>query len=84
MGRQAMGSTRVRWTIAVAAVMASIAGVLGSGSMPAGAEPGGIVLSELNYHAGSDLDGDDFLELTNTGSAPVDMTGWSAWMLTCT
>jgi chitodextrinase len=43
----------------------------------ASAEPGGIVISELNYHAGSDLDEDDFLELTNTGTSPIDMSGWS-------
>src|SRR3954447_7396704 len=44
---------------------------------PAHAEPGGVVISELNYHSGSDLDNDDWLELTNTSSAPIDMSGWS-------
>jgi len=44
---------------------------------PAHADPGGVVISELNYHAGSDLDGDDFLELTNTSAAAIDMSGWS-------
>ncbi len=43
----------------------------------ASAEPGGIVISELNYHAGSDLDTDDFLELTNTGTSAIDVSGWS-------
>ncbi|MBG0737866.1 PKD domain-containing protein [Paeniglutamicibacter antarcticus] len=42
-----------------------------------GAVPGSIVISELNYHAGSDLDADDFVELTNTTAAPVDISGWS-------
>ena len=29
----------------------------------AAADPGGVVISEVHYHAGSDLDTDDFLEL---------------------
>jgi PKD repeat protein len=44
---------------------------------PAQADPGGVVISELNYHAGSDLDADDFLELTNTSATPIDLSGWS-------
>ena len=38
---------------------------------------GGVVISEINYHAVSDLDTDDFLELTNTSASPIDMSGWS-------
>ncbi|AMB58919.1 CotH kinase family protein [Microterricola viridarii] len=44
---------------------------------PAYADPGGIVISELNYHAVSDVDGDDFLELSNTSAASIDVSGWS-------
>ena len=33
------------------------------------AQPGGIVISEIHYHPGTDLDTDDFIELTNTGAA---------------
>jgi hypothetical protein len=43
---------------------------------PADAAPTDVVISELMYHAASDLDGDDFLELTNTGTTPVDLSGW--------
>jgi chitodextrinase len=43
----------------------------------ASAEPGGIVISELNYHAGSDLDVDDWLELTNTSASTIDVSGWA-------
>ena len=43
----------------------------------AAADPGGVVISEIHYHAGSDLDTDDFLELANTASSPVDVSGWS-------
>jgi PKD repeat protein len=56
----------------------TMAGVVATiDASPAHAATGGIVISELNYHAGSDLDTDDFLELTNTGTASVDMSGWS-------
>jgi len=44
---------------------------------PARAATAGIVISELNYHSGSDLDTDDFLELANAGSTPIDVSGWS-------
>ena len=40
------------------------------------AAPGPVVISEIHYHAVVD-DTDDFLELTNTGSDPVDVSGWS-------
>jgi PKD repeat protein/spore coat protein CotH len=43
----------------------------------ANADPGGVVISELGYHSVSDLDTDDFLELANTSSSPIDMSGWS-------
>lgn len=51
-------------------------GVLGART-PAFAEPGGVVISELHYHAGTDLDTDDFLELANTGAGVADLAGWS-------
>ena len=35
-----------------------------------------IVISELNYHAESDNDADDFIELFNNHDAPVALTGW--------
>ena len=38
----------------------------------------------MMYHALSDLDGDEFLELTNTGSTPVDLSGWSFSGITLT
>ena len=62
-------------TATAASIMGSF--VVALAAVPASADPGGIVISELNYHAGSDLDGDDFLELTNTSSQPIDVSGWS-------
>jgi chitodextrinase len=36
---------------------------------------GSVVINELMYHAGSDLDDDDFLELHNPGDDPFDLSG---------
>lgn len=60
----------------VTVLLMSVTGVVAVAT-PAHADPGGIVISELNYHAGSDLDTDDYLELTNTATAAVDLSGWS-------
>lgn len=40
------------------------------------AEERHIVVSELNYHAESDNDADDFIELFNNHDEPVALTGW--------
>ena len=37
---------------------------------------GQIVINELNYHPGSDLDGDEFIELHNTSASPVNLENW--------
>ena len=70
MGRAARRAATGRGLRAGAAALVAIA-MLGADLATTGgvanAEPGGVVISELNYHAGSDLDTDDFLELTNTG-----------------
>lgn len=70
-----------RWTRRIAGALLSavtVAGLVVTGvAAPAGADPGGIVISEIHYHAGSDLDTDDFIELANTGSTPIDVSGWS-------
>jgi hypothetical protein len=71
-----MAMRRARLIISVIAAGAMAVGAL-SVNTPAFAQPGGVVISELHYHAGTDLDTDDFLELTNTGAAEVDVSGWS-------
>jgi hypothetical protein len=71
-----MALRRARLIMSVLTAGAMAVGVLGA-TTPAFAEPGGVVISELHYHAGTDLDSDDFLELANTGSAGVDVSGWS-------
>ncbi len=45
--------------------------------VPAQAAAGPVVISELNYHAYTDLSTDDFLELTNVGDQPLDISGYS-------
>ena len=61
-------------------LLAALTG-LGSGlaviaPSPAQAAASDVVINELMYHAASDLDGDDYLELYNRGTTDVDMTGW--------
>ena len=63
----AMHRRPVPWSAATMVASIATVGAPLVTTTTAGAEPGGIVISELHYHAGSDLDTDDFLELTNTG-----------------
>src|SRR5258706_8595923 len=37
----------------------------------------GVVINEIFYHAPNDLDDVQWIELLNTGDAPVDISGWS-------
>ncbi len=62
---EAIGARRF---VAILVVLATVAAMVVARAGVAHADPGGIVISELNYHAGSDLDADDFVELTNTGA----------------
>jgi len=71
-----MALRRARLVLSAVTSTALAVGMLGVNA-PAYAEPGGVVISELHYHAGTDLDTDDFLELANTGASPVDVSGWS-------
>lgn len=36
----------------------------------------GIVISEIMYHPATGSPGPEYIELTNTGAAPADLTGW--------
>ena len=63
--------------LAGAAALTLTAGLLTAGPVsPAGAAATDVVINELMYHAVSDLDGDDYLELYNRGADPVDLSGW--------
>ncbi|MFV0458113.1 MAG: lamin tail domain-containing protein [Actinomycetales bacterium] len=45
-------------------------------AVPARAAEADVVINEIMYSAESELDADEFLELHNRGSAPVDLSGW--------
>lgn len=50
----------------------------------AAAAPGEVVINELMYNPVSGLDSDEFLELANTTSNPIDMSGWTFGGVTAT
>ena len=60
------------------------AGLVATASPPAAAAPADVVINEMMFHALSDLDGDDYLELFNRGATPVDLSGWSFSGITLT
>jgi hypothetical protein len=35
-----------------------------------------VVITELMYHTASDIDGEEFIEILNTGASPVDISDW--------
>ncbi len=41
------------------------------------AQPANLVVSEFNYNSSSLIDAEDWIELHNYGSLPLDITGWS-------
>jgi len=39
-------------------------------------QPGRMVINEINYHAAADFNTEDWIELYNAGSQPVELLGW--------
>ncbi|CAM3582700.1 lamin tail domain-containing protein [Nocardioides zeicaulis] len=70
-------TTPSRLVAALTATAAAASGLAAATSAPATAAPTDVVINEMMFHAVSDLDGDDYLELLNTGTAAVDLSGWS-------
>ncbi|MDB5876496.1 MAG: CotH protein, partial [Ramlibacter sp.] len=68
----------------LAAMVGLASGLAVIAAPPATAAPTDVVINEMMYHALSDLDGDDYLELTNIGSTPVDLSGWTFSGITLT
>ena len=69
-----------RSKVAGLAALATVLGCLATtvvATSPANAAATDVVINEMMYHAVSDLDGDDYLELYNGGTTVVDMSGWS-------
>ena len=63
--------------LALAVVSATLAWVTVGASPANAAVPRDVVISEILYNPVSDLDTDDFLEIWNKGTTPVDISGWS-------
>ena len=61
----------------LAVTAALTAGMMAVTAPPSTAAATDVVINELMYHALSDLDGDDYLELYNRGTTPVDVSGWT-------
>src|SRR3954447_4156026 len=71
--------------LAALAATATVPAMLQLGTAsPASAAPRDVVINEMMFHAVSDLDGDDYLELYNRGTAPVDLSGWTFSGITLT
>lgn len=68
----------------LAAVLTLGTGLVVTEAPTATAAPTDVVINEMMFHALSDLDGDDYLELTNIGTSPVDLSGWSFTGITLT
>ena len=64
---------RAKWACLVLAAL----GLAGGAETFAQAAPSDIVINEILYHPDSANLGDEFLELYNRGTAPVDMSGWA-------
>jgi len=60
------------------------AGLAVSAAPPATAAATDVVINEMMFHAVSDLDGDDYLELHNRGTTAVDLSGWTFSGITLT
>ena len=79
-----MNSHRSKLVGLLAASATIAAGLAVTSSPPATAAATDVVINEMMFHAISDLDGDDFLELTNIGTTPVDLSGWTFSGITLT
>ena len=71
--------------VGLLAATATVAGGLALATTPpAAAAPTDVVINEMMFHAISDLDGDDYLELFNRGTTAVDLSGWTFSGITLT
>ena len=75
--------SRLAGVLAIASTLTA-ATLVGPAAPTAQAAPTDVVINEMMFHAVSDLDGDDYLELTNTGTTAVDLSGWTFSGITLT
>ena len=79
-----MSSHRSKFAGLLATALSLSAAVAVTTASPAAAAPTDVVINEMMFHALSDLDGDDYLELYNRGTDPVDLSGWTFSGITLT
>lgn len=79
-----MGSRRSLLAVRVAVTAGLTMATMAVTAPPSTAAATDVVINEIMYHAPSDLDGDDFLELHNRGTTPVDLGGWTFSGITLT
>ena len=65
----------VRWAAVMTTALALAAG--GLAVQPALAASGDVVISEIHYNPGTDLDSDEFIELANPSGSAIDVSGWA-------
>jgi len=71
-----MSFDKKRIALRAAAVLAT-AVLLGGPGLRNAARAADVVINEINYHPASDLEKEEFIELWNYGSTPVDISGWA-------
>ncbi len=72
-----MTSQRQKFAGLLASTVTVATGLALVAAPPAVAAPTDVVINEMMFHALSDLDGDDYLELFNRGATAVDLSGWT-------
>ena len=58
--------------------------ILAGAAAGSGEEPGSVVVSELMWSGSSASSSDEWIELFNRGSEPVDLKGWTITRATAT
>jgi hypothetical protein len=71
-----MRALRSRSVVLAATLLAGGIAIVGGRSGIANAANGDVLISEIMFNPLSDLDGDEFIEINNSGAAAVDITGW--------
>lgn len=79
-----MVGRRAKLVKAMVVTAVALPGLAMVATPPAAAAATDVVINEMMFHAVSDLDGDDYLELYNRGGTAVDLSGWTFSGITLT
>jgi hypothetical protein len=77
-----MGRTTRTWAVLLTAALVAAGTIVVPST--AFAAPGDVMITEIMYNPLSDLDRDEFLEITNIGDTAVDLSGWAFSGITLT